>query len=81
MSYNIINALQRLGAKFQEKDANEEGWIVTNAVYRTDKNPSMGLNINSRSYVDFAGKAPGGSIIDLVVITSKGKDIPKPDTF
>ncbi|WP_020403842.1 primase-helicase family protein [Gracilimonas tropica] len=69
MSYKIIDTLRCLGVKIQEKDANEEGWLLTNAVYRKDVHPSMGVNLNNGSYVDFAGKAPGGSIIDLVVLT------------
>lgn len=71
MSFKIIDALRRLGVKIQEKDANEEGWLLTNAVYRKDVHPSMGVNLNNGSYNDFAGKAPGGSIIDLVVLTKK----------
>lgn len=97
MSYNIINALQRLGAKFQEKDADENGWINTYSLLRNEKNPSFGLNLNSGSFIDH-GTGQKGSIIDLVVLvkglspseayefvngkgTSKGIAIPKSDSF
>lgn len=69
MNYKIIDTLRRLGVNFQETDANEEGWLVTNACYRKDGQPSMGINLENGSYTDFAGKAPGGSIIDLVTVT------------
>jgi hypothetical protein len=97
MSYNIINALQRLGAKFQEKDADENGWINTYSLLRNEQNPSFGLNLKSGSFIDH-GTGQKGSIIDLVVLvkkvspaeayefvngkgTSKGISISKSDSF
>ncbi len=97
MSLKVTDALRRLGVNIEEKDANKDGWVLTNAVYRKDTHPSMGVNVNSGSYVDFA-EDHFGSIIDLVVRTnscsrsqayefvhgtgtSKGRVIPKSEAF
>lgn len=67
--FNNIIALRKLGVEISEEEIRQEEWVLRNAVYRIDRNPSMCINLISGSYVDFAGKAPGGSIVDLVAFT------------
>lgn len=68
MSKETIITLKQLGLAVDESKANENGEIKISAPYRTDRNPSMSINLESGLWYDH-GADEGGSIYDLVMKT------------
>lgn len=61
--------LRSLGLSFDENQANEKGEIQVSAPYRTDRNPSLSINLNDGVWYDH-GIGEGGDIYKLVMKTN-----------
>lgn len=63
--FQILQILRALDLKFDEKNANDDGWLSIKSPLRSDKTPSFGLNVRTGGFRDF-GDGHSGNIYELV---------------
>ncbi len=75
----VIITLNQLGIAVDENNANDKGEIKVSAPYRTDRNPSLSINLNDGLWYDH-GIDEGGDIYKLVMKTN-GMTFPEAKDF